>query len=388
MRTMGSGKFPIGLALLATAPNAHVPGHISDRDFRTMTSRKPGAQPLADCDPSANPVKETDIAMNAPTIEAGKNRISFRSQGQTLAGDLFVPERFSPNGIYPAVIFSPPFNQVKEQTGAVYGQHLARRGYVVLAFDHIGYGDSEGEIRNNENAFVKIESIRDAISYMGTLPFVDRSQLFGLGACASGGYMALVATTDKRLKAIASVSGMLGNKASYFETMDRETVTGLIAMQNAGRQKAYETGVVEYVDALGMAAEEENIKAGEAPSEGYDFYMTERGGAQTYPNYSHLSPSFMLEAPMLADATSYAPYLYTPFIGIVGENAMDPASGILCTVPLTRTFFDLASDPKEFVEVPGASHVDLYDKDEFVGAAVDAMHGFFEKHGRPVLAAA
>ena len=315
------------------------------------------------------------------SLTPGKNDITFKSQGLNLAANLYTPEGFDEVGSYPAIVFSPAFNQVKEQTGAVYGPRLAKLGYVTIVFDHIGFGESEGELRNNENPFVKMESIRDAISYMGTLPFVDRNKLFGLGVCASGGYMALVATTDKRLKAIATVSGMMGNKASYFESMDRETITAVIAMQNAGRQKAYETGVVDYVDALGMGAEEEKVKAGETPSEGYDYYMTERAGAQTYPNYSHLSPSFMMEAPMLADATSYAPYLYTPFIGIVGEKAMDPASGILCTGPLTKTFFDQASDPKEFVVVPDASHVDLYDKDEFVSVAIEAMDGFFKKHG-------
>ena len=326
--------------------------------------------------------------MTTQNLTSGRNEITFKSQGVNLAAHLYTPKDFDPNGSYPAVVISSAFNQVKEQTGAVYGARLADQGYVTISFDHLGYGDSEGKLRNNENAFVKIESIRDAISFMGTLSFVDRNNLFGLGVCASGGYMALVATTDKRLKAIASVSGMLGNKASYFETMDRETVTGLIAMQNAGRQKAYETGVVDYVDALGMAAEEEAIKAGETPSEGYDYYMTERAGAQTYPNYSHLSPSFMLEAPMLADATSYAPYLYTPFIGIVGEKAMDPASGALCTGPLTKNFFDQASEPKEFVEVPGASHVDLYDREEFVTSAIDAMDRFFKMHGGGLVKAA
>ncbi len=319
--------------------------------------------------------------MSSDTNTTGRMDITFKSQGHNLAAHLYTPEGFDETGSYPAVVISSAFNQVKEQTGAVYGARLAALGYVAISFDHVGFGDSEGELRNNENSFIKIESIRDAISFMGTLPYVDRDNLFGLGICASGGYMALVATTDKRLKAIASVSGMLGNKASYFEAMDRETITGLIAMQNAGRQKAYETGVVDYVDALGMGAEAEKLKAGETPSEGYDFYMTERAGAQTYPNYSHLSPSFMLEAPMLADATSYAPYIYTPFIGIVGEKAMDPANGVLCTGPLTKTFFDQASDPKELVEVPGASHVDLYDKEEFVAPAIEAMDGFFKKHG-------
>ena len=319
--------------------------------------------------------------MTITNLQPGKNDITFKSLGNTLAAHLYTPEGFDADKSYPAVVFSPPFNQVKEQTGAVYGEMLARRGYVTIVFDHVGYGDSEGEIRNNENSFVKIESIRDAISFMGTLSFVDRENLFGLGVCASGGYMALVATTDKRLKAIASVSGMMGNKASYFEAMDRETVTALIAAQNAGRQKTYETGDVDYVDALGLEAPELAALPDDSPmKEGYDYYMTKRAGAETYPNYSHLAPSFMLEAPMLADATSYAPYLYTPYIGIVGEKAMDPAQGQACTGPLTKTFFDMASEPKEFVEIKGASHVSLYDIDADVSRAVEAMTGFFEKH--------
>ncbi len=315
------------------------------------------------------------------TLQAGTNTVHFASQGCSLAAHLHCPEGFDEGQKYPTVVFSPPFNQIKEQTGAVYARHFAAKGYITLVFDHLGYGDSEGILRNNENSFVKIESIRDAISYLGTLPFVDRDNLFGLGVCASGGYIALVATTDKRLKAVATVSGMMGNKASYFDSMDRETIVELIAAQNAGRQKAYETGEVDYVDALGMAAEEDAIAAGATPSEGYDYYMTARAGAVTYPNYTHLAPSFMLEAPMLADATSYAPYIYTPFLGIVGSKAMDPAAGPLATGPLTKTFVDLASEPKEFVQIEGASHVDLYDKDEFVAQAVASMDEFFQAHG-------
>ncbi len=307
------------------------------------------------------------------TIMSGKNEITFKSQGLNLAAHVYAPSGFDENGRYPAIVFSGPFNQVKEQTGAIYAARLAELGYVSIVFDHVGYGDSEGEIRNNENSFVKIESIRDAISYMGTLSYVDRDNLFGLGVCASGGYMALVATTDKRLKAVASVSGMLGNQMSYFGVMDRETVTAVIAMQNAGRQKHYETGVVDYVDALQFeTAKDADVLA---LREGYDYYMTERAGAQTYPNYSHKSPSFMLEAPMLADAMSYAPYIYTPFIGIYGEKAMADSA------PLTIQFCDKASEPKELVEIKGASHVSLYDIPEDVDRAVAAMDGFFQKHG-------
>ena len=64
----------------------------------------------------------------------------------------------------------PPFNQIKKQTMAIYGQRLATLGYVALGFDHIGYGDREGNIRNNENIFIKIERIEDAISRKKLMP--------------------------------------------------------------------------------------------------------------------------------------------------------------------------------------------------------------------------
>ena len=75
---------------------------------------------------------------------------------------------------------------------------------------------------------------------------------------------------------------------------------------------------------------------------------------------------------MLADAMSYAPYLYTPFIGIHGEHAD--------TAPLTTSFHERASEPKELVEISGATHVWLYDMPQDVDRAVEAMDRFFKKH--------
>ena len=78
---------------------------------------------------------------------------------------------------------------------------------------------------------------------------------------------------------------------------------------------------------------------------------------------------------MLADALSYAPYLYTPFIGIYGEKAM------VDTGSLTVNFYEKASEPKELVEISGATHVSLYDVEEDVTRAIEAMDRFFKKYG-------
>ena len=313
--------------------------------------------------------------MSIPTINSGKNEITFTSQRNNLAGHLYTPDKFDASKKYPTVIFSGPFNQVKEQTGAVYANKLSNKGYIVLVFDHLGYGDSEGSIRNFENPFWKLEGIRDGISYLGTLPFVDRGKLFGLGVCASGGYMPIVATTDKRLKAIATVSGMMDNTASYFGVMKKEEILPLIKMANAARQKMYETGEVEYFDALSMGSIDLSTLDKESTQyEGYDFYMTERAGAQTYPNYTHKAPENLIEYSPLTSATALAPYLYTPYLGIYGEKAMKD------TGPLTIAFYNAASDPKELFEVKGASHVSLYDIDKDVDRAVNKMDEFFKKH--------
>ncbi len=314
--------------------------------------------------------------MNTQEIQEGKNKITFKSQGVNLAGNLYTPQGFDASQKYPTIVFSGPFNQIKEQMGAKYGQKFADKGYVFLAFDHLGYGDSEGEVRNNEHSYIKMESIRDAISYLRTLPFVDREKLYGYGGCASGGYMPLVAVTDKRLKAIATVSGMMDNQASYFGTMTKEQLMPLFQMANDARQKAYETGEVEYYDALDMASADPS-------NEGYDYYMTERAGAQTHPNYSHMAPKTLMENAPMTSAQLYAPYLYTPYLGIYGEKAM-PQEGEtplpLHTGPLTVNFYEAASEPKELFEVPGASHVDLYDIDEYVDRAVEKMDKFFKKY--------
>ena len=254
--------------------------------------------------------------------------------------------------------------------GAVYGEKMAALGYVFLSFDHFGYGDSEGELRDNENPFVKMESIRDAISYLGTLPFVDREKIFGLGGCASGGYIPIVAVTDKRLKAIATVSGMMDNTGFYFKSMTKEQLVPLFKMANAARQKAYETGEMDYYDALNM----DNTPP---ENEGYDYYMTKRAGKETYPNYTHMAPMTLMEVAPLTSGLALAPYLYTPYLGIYGEKAL---AGDIPTAQLTIDFYEAASEPKELYEVEGATHVSLYDIDKDVDQAIAKMDEFFTKH--------
>lgn len=305
---------------------------------------------------------------------AGGNTITFKSGNYQLAGNLYAPEGFDASQKYPTIVFTPPFNQVKEQMGALYGRKLAAKGFLFLAFDHTGYGDSEGDIRNYENAFIKIEDVHNAISFLCTLPYVDRDQFYGVGACAGGGYMALTAVTDKRMKAIATVCGMLDNRSTFLAAADKDAAIAMFTAANEARQQQYETGAPVYVDQLGYeGVNREDLPEG-ARRDGYDYYMTKRAGTATYPHYSNRSLANIADSNALTDATSWAQYLYTPYLGIYGKKALAD------TGPLTVVYYEKCTEPKELFEVPGASHVDLYDVEEYVDQAVDRIATFFGKY--------
>ncbi len=56
-------------------------------------------------------------------LQAGKNNVTFKSQGVNLSGLLFTPENFDTSKKYPTIVFSGPFNQVKEQMETYYRQN-------------------------------------------------------------------------------------------------------------------------------------------------------------------------------------------------------------------------------------------------------------------------
>jgi fermentation-respiration switch protein FrsA (DUF1100 family) len=61
---------------------------------------------------------------------ATKTRITFESGGETLLGNLYLPEGDEPAGLVVAV---GPLTSVKEQAAGTYAQALAERGYAALA---------------------------------------------------------------------------------------------------------------------------------------------------------------------------------------------------------------------------------------------------------------
>lgn len=83
---------------------------------------------------------------------------------------------------------------------------MAEQCYVCLAFDAAYQGGSEGQPRNVDKPAYRIEDIHRACDILGQYPGVDASRIGILGICGGGGYTLNAAQTDKRFKAVATLS--------------------------------------------------------------------------------------------------------------------------------------------------------------------------------------
>jgi len=307
-------------------------------------------------------------------LQAGKNKVSFNSFGVDLVGDLYLPEGFDETKKYKAIVGASPFPQVKDQIPATYGPEMATRGFIYLGFDYLGMGESPalpGEFKQSRYMFRLIENTWDAVSYLGTLPFVE--EIHGLGVCQGGSIIASAAVTDHRIKKIAMVSGMMA--ADGFQWTNRNMVNQQIAAANASMQKMYETGQPDYVAPFGLNDEmsrQEFIDLGGNPMAGetYDYYG--RDGAKgpiTVPTYTNLHIGDQGMQSLISISEAYADKIVQPSLTIYSKSAFTAICSTQFVEKLTNEHEELAFD--EF------SHVDFYYKPEAVKASSDAVAEFF-----------
>ena len=314
--------------------------------------------------------------MTNQTLTAGDNKVTFKSFGVNLVGNLYLPEGFDKNKKYKAIVSASPFPQVKEQVMATYGPEMAERGFVFLGFDYLGMGDSPalpGEFKQSRYMFRLIENTWDAVSYLGTLPFVD--EIYGLGVCQGGSIIASAAVTDHRIKKIAMVSGMMA--ADEFQWANKEMVNQQIAASNASMQKMYETGEPDYVAPNGLTddqSREEYIELNVNPmaAETYDYYGRDgfRGpkAVKTFSNM-HIGDQGMQS--LISIGAAYADKIVQPSLVIYSKSAW--------TAICSTQFVEKLTNENEVLTFDKFGHVDFYYKPDAVKASTDAVAEFFNK---------
>lgn len=298
-------------------------------------------------------------------------KVSYPNRLQiNVVANLFLPPNYDSSKKYAAIVVGHPFGGVKEQTSGLHAQRLAELGYITLAYDASFHGESGGFPRHIEVPEIKVEDFSAAIDFLSNYPLVDKNRIGVLGVCASGGYSVSAAQIDHRIKALATVSMYdmgrarrqgLGDVISYEQRMKTLDEIGEQRTREFAGEKRKDINAIPEV--LGEN-ETENTK------EFFDYYRTSRG---SHPN-STAAYSFTSLAPMMnffpfAQIETISP---RPLLFIVGERAVSKY--------FSEDAYKKAAAPKELFVVPGASHVDLYDRPEYMKVSLKKLDAFFKQY--------
>jgi fermentation-respiration switch protein FrsA (DUF1100 family) len=302
-------------------------------------------------------------------------RIRSSDMAWHIAADLHFPPGFASSKRYPAIVSAHPIGSCKEQTaGNVYGKRLAEAGFVVIAFDRSTQGASGGEPRYIEDPALAVEDFRHVVDYLVTLPYVDADRIGTLGICGGGGYAINITMTERRIKAVASITGVNFGRLCREGFSNYDPIGALEAM---GRQRTAEArGDQAQVDVFVPPSMDGARQAGITDIDvlgATDYYRNRcvNDSAGTRALFSHRAVSVGWDAFHLAEVL-----LTQPLIVVIG----DQPGGFGAYRDGQEIYGRAASKHKEIVVVENTSHYELYDQPAPVAKALDRLVPFFRKH--------
>ena len=285
-------------------------------------------------------------------------KVTFRNKlGMEVVGNLFVPKTLNRGARSPAIIVGHPMGAVKEQSANLYATKLAEQGFVTLSFDLSFWGESEGEPRNTVAPDIYVDDFSAAVDFLSTQPFVNKENIGVLGICGSGSFALSAAQIDPRMKAIATVSMYdmgAANRDGLRKGVSVEQRKKFIEASIEQRFAEFTGAEMKYA---GGTVHELTANSNPIEREFYDFYRTPRG---QFPQTETAVPTTQPTLSSNAAFMNFYPFeqLETisprPVLFIAGENAH--------SIEFSEDAYKRAGEPKELVIIPGAGHVDLYDR--------------------------
>ncbi|MFL5998481.1 MAG: alpha/beta hydrolase [Streptomyces sp.] len=315
-----------------------------------------------------------------------RSSVRFKNRyGIEVAADLYVPK--NARGKLPALVVSGPIGAVKEQSSGLYANEFARRGYVALAFDPSFSGESGGTVRDVASPDIYTEDYSAAVDFLGLQKIVDRKRIGAQAVCGLSAMALTAAAADSRIKAVATASmydmsrSMSRGHKDYYTREQRQKVVDHLSRQRwiDAKNGTYARLSHEVpFDDNGNVAPTNRVLPETLPADAdpitaifFDYYRTERG---YHPRSINSTTAFTGTTPM----SFFAFQLATNIDMLAPRKALLVAGADAHSRYYSEDIQAKAPDSIDLVIVPGADHVDLYDRKDLIPFAT--LDEFFTKN--------
>ena len=308
--------------------------------------------------------------------------VTYKLNGIEIAANVYTPANYDASKTYPAVVVAHPNGGIKEQTAGLYAQRLAEAGYITIAFDAAYQGASGGEPRHTDKPQNRTEDLHGAADFITQYPGVDANRLGVLGICGGGGYTLKAAQSDKRFKAVATLSMFNSGEVrrNGFQNSQLNTIQERLKQASEARAQEAAGGRAEkdarvesggkpiYSGVASITDEEIAKTTTDLYREGYEYYYR----THAHPNSTFLYTTSSLMDLMTWDATDQIELIDQPLLMMAGSDAD--------TKYMTDEAFAKAvnAKDKELFLIEGATHIQTYWKPEYVSQAVDKLSEFYK----------
>ena len=309
--------------------------------------------------------------------------VSYDLNGLKIAANVYTPADYAPQQKYAAIVVAHPNGGVKEQVAGLYAQRLAERGYITIAADAAYQGGSEGQPRNVDKPAYRIEDVHGMADFIARYPGVDAARLGLLGICGGGGYSLAAAKTDKRFKAIATVSMFNSGRVRRNGYADSQLDTIGQRLQQASAARAQEVagrgvparthemtgGDILYAGDADLTDEQIAALPFDLYRQGYEYYWK----THAHPGSTFKYTMSSLLDLMRWDATDQIELINQPLLMIAGSKAD--------SLYMTEDAFAKATGTtdKELSQIEGATHIETYHVPQYVDAAMNKLTPFFTR---------
>jgi uncharacterized protein len=315
-------------------------------------------------------VYEDAITQNEPG-KVNIHPVTYTLNGLDIAANVYTPADYDPDGKFPAITVAHPNGGVKEQTAGRYAQRLAEQGYITIAADASYQGASGGLPRVTDKPQFRTEDVHGMADFISGYPGADAGRVGALGICGGGGYTLKAAQSDKRFKAVATVSMFNSGRVRREGLQDsqRDTIQARLQQATAARAQEKAGGEILYAGDADLTDEQVAAQPFDLYRQGYVYYWK----THAHPNSTFKYTMSSLMDLMRFDVTDQIELIDKPLLMIAGSKAD--------TRYMTEEAFPKATgtEDKELFLIEGARHIETYWVDEYVDAALGKLTTFYAR---------